>query len=291
MIELNHYHASEYKQSYYIWFLQANSAVAVHDFGFTSVVQPWVEQRPGKHIVVGKPYLASKVPSSTFISLLPPWWMAPHTPRTHTTDFELFGLRRIRTLRCDYSSRLLSESPCIWISQIYFDLWGRSRIPPSHIDAEWNSTLLLLSGEWDSDVLVQVDIEGKPIKKYVVEAQLLKWAIKWVFNASSSRRKIRLWYLNYGGIPHLLNLSHSYGRHSLLYHGKPTLGCHDSPLSVPSHGGCWMEFPIITIWGVVLLLPENGHDWVHPNYYVSLLKKPIGLYHSTRKFSPRLIPT
>ena len=42
--------------------------------------------------------------------------------------------------------------------------------------------------------------------------------------------------------------------------------------------------PCITVWGVVLLLPENGHNWVHRSYYFSLLKNKIGLYHSTKKF-------
>ena len=33
MIELNQYHASEYNQNYYIWFLQRNSEFAAHDWG------------------------------------------------------------------------------------------------------------------------------------------------------------------------------------------------------------------------------------------------------------------
>ena len=54
-----------------------------------------------------------------------------------------------------------------------------------------------------------------------------------------------------------------------------------SPLSVPRHARCWMEFPLHHCLWVVLLLPENGHD------YVFLFKKPIGLYHSTKKFPSR----
>ena len=33
MIEQDQYHASEYDQSYYIWFLQAKSELVVHDLG------------------------------------------------------------------------------------------------------------------------------------------------------------------------------------------------------------------------------------------------------------------
>ena len=32
MIELNQYHASQYNEHYYIWFLQANSEFAAHDW-------------------------------------------------------------------------------------------------------------------------------------------------------------------------------------------------------------------------------------------------------------------
>ena len=40
MIQLNQYHASEYNQSYYIWFLQANSGFVVHDWGWLLLYNP-----------------------------------------------------------------------------------------------------------------------------------------------------------------------------------------------------------------------------------------------------------
>ena len=85
-------------------------------------------------------------------------------------------------------------------------------------------------------------------------------------------------------ISQLLKESRSYGRCSWLNHGKPILACHDSPLSVHAMMDAGWNSPCITVWGVVLLLPENGHDWVHRSYYISSLKNSIGLYRSTKKF-------